>query len=461
MIRKFISPKAQTQIFHIGLDDTDSSEGMCTTFLTFNLVSRFLKDKNKTRLIDYPNLIRLNPNIPWKTRGNASLVLRIESELTMAEVFRMCKNMVDRFATSKHANAGLAIFEGEKIPDTVREFSRRALFKVQSLSEAISIMDKIGIRYYGLRKRQGLVGALAGIGNELKHDHTFELIAYRKSCKVKRSIDKSKIIKMDYKTRPSTYNSYDEENNRVLITPHGPDPVLLGIRGETPRAVKQAFDLILPLKNLLGYMIFRSNQGTGEHLQNVIDLSKLKAYTSGKLKGTVSTRPHIERGGHVFFELKNEQGRIPCAAYEPTGNFRMKVMSLSEGDLVEVGGGIRKKTSRHQSVLNLEYLIPRKLVSLWIEKNPICPKCFGKMNSEGRNQGFKCKKCAFTSKFISKSRTEVGRELTQNRLYLPDMKAHRHLTKPLQRYVHGKLQVEIGRTEQERLVRDWILTPKN
>ena len=30
--------------------------------------------------IDYPLLVRLNPNIPWKTRGNAAVCLRVISE---------------------------------------------------------------------------------------------------------------------------------------------------------------------------------------------------------------------------------------------------------------------------------------------------------------------------------------------------------------------------------------------
>jgi tRNA(Ile2)-agmatinylcytidine synthase len=431
----------ESRIFHIGIDDTDSEDGLCTTFLIFNLV-KYLQEckKKKTRLVDYPNLIRLNPNIPWKTRGNGALVLRIESELNCSDLFKICKKFVDRFSTNKKANAGLAILEGEKIPTEVLEYSRRALFSVQSLSRALSIMDDLRIGYYGRRAKQGLVGALAGIGNELKGDYTFELIAYRKNCRIKRNLDRSRIIEMDRRTRPYTFNSYDAENDRVLVMPHGRDPVLLGIRGETPRAVKRAFEMLLPVENLLGYMIFRSNQGTGEHLLNVIDLSSFKAYSSGKLNGTISTKPHFERGGHVFFLLRNEKGEIPCAAYEPTGRFRMKVMSLVVGDVIEVGGGVRKRTAKHQTVLNLEYFIPRKLAPSFIEFNPRCPKCYGRMSSQGRDQGFRCERCDFASRFVTKSKTEIHRELIENRLYLPDLKAHRHLTKPLQRHSHPMLQ---------------------
>ncbi len=431
---------------------------MCTTFLTYKLVEILLR-KSMTRLIDYPNLIRLNPNIPWKTRGNASLVLRLETELSRQTLFRICKSVIHRYATSERANAGLAIFEGAEVPDRVVEFSKGAMFTVQSLTEARSIMEKEGLSYYGLRAKQGLVGALAGIGNELKSDYTFELIAYRKNCSVRRTLDKSRIIGMDRDTRPLTFNCYDEENDRVLIMPHGPDPVLLGIRGETPRAVKEAFQMLLPLNNLLGYMIFRSNQGTGEHLQNELDLSSPKAYTSGKVNGIVSSLPRVEKGGHVYFNLRNEQGEIPCAAYEPTGKFRMNVLSLYLGDEIEVAGGIRKNTPKHPKILNLEYVIPLKLVSHWKEQNPKCPQCMGTMSSEGRNQGFQCKECGFKSKSVSKLKTRVERQLTEDRLYLPDLKAHRHLTKPLQRYIYEKSNSgNSAIARRGEFLENWILT---
>ena len=62
---------------HLGLDDTDSEEGMCTTYLITIILQKLLKEE--TIMLDYPNLIRLNPNIPWKTRGNAALCLRLKT----------------------------------------------------------------------------------------------------------------------------------------------------------------------------------------------------------------------------------------------------------------------------------------------------------------------------------------------------------------------------------------------
>jgi len=61
---------------HIGIDDTDSTRNGCTTYIAALLVEKI--EKLKARLIDYPNLIRLNPNVPWKTRGNGALCLRFK-----------------------------------------------------------------------------------------------------------------------------------------------------------------------------------------------------------------------------------------------------------------------------------------------------------------------------------------------------------------------------------------------
>src|SRR6266508_469541 len=61
-------------VLWIGVDDTDSLRGMCTTFLATELVRELTQEYD---LIGYPRLVRLNPNIPWKTRGNGAICLRV------------------------------------------------------------------------------------------------------------------------------------------------------------------------------------------------------------------------------------------------------------------------------------------------------------------------------------------------------------------------------------------------
>ena len=59
---------------YIGLDDTDSREGMCTTYLC-TLILRELR--GMALRVGLPRLIRLNPNIPYKTRGNGALCFEV------------------------------------------------------------------------------------------------------------------------------------------------------------------------------------------------------------------------------------------------------------------------------------------------------------------------------------------------------------------------------------------------
>ena len=66
------------ELLHIGIDDTDSLDGRCTAHLAYNIVRHILKNRLGD-FVDYPLLIRLNPNIPWKTRGNAAVCLRLRT----------------------------------------------------------------------------------------------------------------------------------------------------------------------------------------------------------------------------------------------------------------------------------------------------------------------------------------------------------------------------------------------
>ncbi len=64
-------------IIHIGFDDIDSPFGGCTTDFVSKLVIEWYK-RRYLEFIDYPNLIRLCPGVPWKTRGNGAVVLRLK-----------------------------------------------------------------------------------------------------------------------------------------------------------------------------------------------------------------------------------------------------------------------------------------------------------------------------------------------------------------------------------------------
>ena len=83
------------QVMHIGLDDTDSTKGGCTTYLAALLIEEL--EKLHVEFTDYPSLIRLNPNVPWKTRGNGALCLRFSYDAKYEEQIKeLALNLMGR-----------------------------------------------------------------------------------------------------------------------------------------------------------------------------------------------------------------------------------------------------------------------------------------------------------------------------------------------------------------------------
>ena len=341
-------------ILHIGIDDTDSPRGMCTTFLSYEIV-KFLK-KQEVQLLDYPSLIRFNPNIPWKTRGNGAVRLTIKTSNPQKIKNKIIKFVANYSDIKNGANPGLVFYQNEPIPTSFHKFSKLALWKLISRKKARQFISENKIDSFYLGNGQGLVGAIGAIGYKFS-DHTFELLCYRKKSQFgkKRIVSKDSVKKMQSITFPETYNSYDNKNDRVLITPHGPDPVFYGIRGETPNSVILASTIVNADEKLDGYMVFKSNQGTADHLKNELEISNLKPYSSGFLVGKVCNKPIIEQGGHVFFSIQINDKKIRCGVYKPT-KITKTAQCLIPGDRIRVGGGIRKASKNHARILNVEFL---------------------------------------------------------------------------------------------------------
>lgn len=418
----------ETSVLHIGFDDTDSRKGMCTTFLAYKVVE-YLK-KEKVKFLDYPYLIRFNPNIPWKTRGNGAVALKIKTKKPQLIKKNIIKYIQKYSAVNDGANPGLVFYEHKDIPENFAEFGKMALYRLVGRNEVKKFIQDNGLETYHLGNGQGLIGAIGAIGYDFR-DHTFELISYRdkENLGKKREILKDSVKKMQQLTFPKTFNSFDESKNRVLIAPHGPDPVLFGVRGEDPDTVIKGASLVKSNEKFCGYMVFRSNQGTGDHLQNELDVEDLKPFSSGYITGKISKKPQTVLGGHVFFSISKNGTTVKCAVYKPT---RLATIAekMMEGDSVKIGGGIRKSSKKHNQVLNVEFLEILDLQKHVIMVNPICKKCNKHMKSKGKNQGYQCPKCG--NKSMAKIKQEIPRQI-RKQFYLPVVSAHRHLTRPMQR----------------------------
>lgn len=146
--------------------------------------------------------------------------------------------------------------------------------------------------------------------------------------------------------------------------------------------------------------------------------------------GVVLVEPKIEKGGHVMFTITKDDVEIKCAVYKETG-ITKHAANLIVGDRVCVGGGIRKATSKHDRVLNVEFFQVLSLAKKLILVNPTCTKCKKNMKSKGKSQGFECIRCG--KKSPKKETNQVFRQI-KKQIYIPQVSAHRHLTRPQQRF---------------------------
>ena len=431
--------------FHIGIDDTDSDKGGCTTYTATVLFQELLTRGFKP--FDFPWLVRLNPNIPWKTRGNGALALHILVEQDrIEEVQRVAFDVVRKttVASSSGTDPALAFLKGQ-VQTPLREYSTRTLHDVLSIREARSVAAKSGAEVHTLDGVRGMIGALAAIGAALGSvEHTFEIIAYRvrKNLGSPRRIDHDSVRLMSAKYRAGTFNNLDPESGRVLVSPHGLDPVLMGIRGYSPQEVLDAFNEVHLREEVERVMIFRTNQGTDAHLGITRRAINLKPHQSGTLSGRVDDVPRVLRGGHVIFRLKDDSGFVDCAVYQPTGSLAMAARELLPGDIVRVSGGVRGLRNGRPT-LNVEKLEVLHLIDKIEHSNPGCSKCGARCESMGRGQGLRCKKCSLRNDSAMKISVRQQRQL-QPTVYIPPPRARRHLTMPDSRHrtLHATARVE-------------------
>src|SRR3989304_4758213 len=166
---------------YLGVDDTDSLRGMCTTFLATELVRAL----PKWDLIGFPRLVRLNPNIPWKTRGNGASCLRpgkgpgrgarggmIAGAAVWApepaappppseEVARIAAGVVERWSALEDPTTNPALVLLRKPPPPGLYW--RTVRDIVAKREGLRAIRGLGVRREGKNGR-GVIGAAAAAG---------------------------------------------------------------------------------------------------------------------------------------------------------------------------------------------------------------------------------------------------------------------------------------------------------
>ena len=362
-------------------------------------------------------LIRLNPNVTFKTRGNAAVMLDVDGDPERA--FSLACDLVEELAdqSCENTNPGVVVTESKPGPS----FYRKAVTNFCTIEEAVAILDSTGARYRGWKNRRGLIGATAAIASELP-DRTSEILVYREPERfgTSRSVDRQSLFEAEAATFPHTWDTVDTINDVVVCVPHTPDPVLFGIRGESPRWVMAARQMIE--SEVPGIeQIWVTNQGTDAHLL-AGTIGGLQEGLSYRVCGTVTDLPKTGTGGHVSFTIHDPTGDVRCMAYEPTKNFRLLVRGLIPGDEVIATGSFKKGS------INLEKLKVVSLARAAVIRPPVCTACSKRMTSDGKSKGWKCKKCG--ARADTPEEQEFQRALKTGWSEVPPT-ARRHLARPL------------------------------
>ena len=425
----------------VGVDDTDGPSGGCTTWVLSELLA--LAREFRLAPIGPPRLVRLNPNVPWKTRGNAALSVRLGRGLgpkrRVGAIGRRPLFEYERGGTLEDGERRafldaawrrvLAASPEEPGTDPALVIAPRrpspdlywkAVRDVVEVEEAKAALRTVGASWRTRGEERGLIGATASIAWPARRA-TWELIAYRSPERVgtHRSIDPESV--RDAQRRdPRLFLCHDPRTRRLLVAPHTACPILYGLRA-TDRTAPVRASRTIRSEPVDRWVVFRTNQGSGDHLL-ARHAEELGPYRSAIVTGVVAGLPRALRGGHVAFTLRDGAGSaLACIAFEPTKTLPRAAQQLHVGDRIEVWGGRSESPE-----LRLEGLRIVRLARAVVRSPPRCPDCRRATGSLGRGRGFRCPACRRTFPPEAAVERAASRELRVGVIH-PTPSARRHL----------------------------------
>ncbi|MEM0157345.1 MAG: tRNA(Ile)(2)-agmatinylcytidine synthase [Thermoplasmataceae archaeon] len=421
---------------YLAIDDTDSSKGMCTTFLLTEIIERSGLD-----VIGMPALVRLNPTIPFKTRGNGALrvnlghgegqVRRIgvsgnhiirafqhgSEAITEHDLIDMAEQVVREFAElqEENTNPGIVVSRME-LPE---EFYWRAVRDVLTVQDAEDFLRKNGAEYVRIKNGRGIIGSAAALSWKGTR-RTYELLAYRYPHPGQIPQDMKMSMASEADRIPGTFNNVDRNNRHAAIFPSEKTPVILGIRGRDPEALLgQGMNMVISWN--VGQdriLVYESNQGTDDHI--IENPEKLEDHHTYRITGRIISFPYSIRGSHYFCQVAWKESAVKIAAFEPTKEFRHTFSQLVPGDLITIYGSYMSGT------INVEKLELISRARLYGRINPECTGCHRPMKNHG-NGDYRCPTCGERQKVPHY--TVINRSLNEGHYDVPVI-ARRHLSRP-------------------------------
>jgi tRNA(Ile2)-agmatinylcytidine synthase len=429
----------------LGLDDTDSKSEGCTTYVAFEIVSRFSKI-----IHSFPRLVRLNPNLKYKTRGNGGLSMKIsyvdspsshrignyhgnpvyvnstnnecdikkEFELHKEHLISEFEGIVREFSVKDDLNTNPGIVLSRDGFD--EEIYRNALNREIKISDIKKLLECRSDAYRFMGNGRGLIGSVASISWKPKR-HTYELLNYKYPHASHVDDTVKHAIAEIAESFTSTFNNLEMEENKVCLFPVERTPVVYGIRGTSYEDLKTIQDEISSKfpefsKN---YMIFQSNQGTDDHILKLNPSEDLKELSSYELEGVVVGNPIRLRGGHLHATIKIPERTVDIIAFEPSKSFRDKVETLRRGDFIRVYGSYSAGSIK---IEKLELIFP---ANIFERTSPRCDLCNGKTLNVGSLK-YKCATCGNVQDPLY---IHINREIEEYKIE-PPVYSRRHLSMP-------------------------------
>ena len=406
----------------LGLDDTDSLAGGCTTAVFHDLLNG-LPDST---LIGTPRLVRLWPFAQRRTRGNAALGVELQSD----DVAGLIRHL-DAWWT-KH----IAPFAGEVLPSDVssREQSPASpgmvWFDVQPSPEIYTkaVREEVSLNVLPIPERSwgghGRIGATAAVAWKGKQC-TWEAIAWRMDgVDSPRCVDSSTVEVVD--AWPEIVFSRDPRRGTSLIAPRGRSPVLFGIRSTAKEAAEKASHLLIhseETETVRGWRVFQTNQASGDHLGDDWQL-EVRTVTVDP------TRKHAQ--------IITDGPNVLC--YAEGGPVNALARWVKEGDVIEVAGLIDQNQQLHAERLRVKSWVPRS------RQRPLCPDCSVRMKSMGAGQGIRCPKC---KRRQADDWVNIPCSPPSTSWVEPPVDARRHLARPLEWEDLGGLDENLPNDEEQ------------
>ena len=367
----------------LGIDDTDSLEGGCTTLVFHELLNALPCEHGE------PRLTRLWPFAAQRTRGNASLSVEIYCDDSIVEWLDGYWNenilpLKGKISESDHSerkqypsDPGMTLFQKQPDEDYYWEAVR-----------GNADFYNGGHQWGG----KGRIGAAASCAWRAKTS-TWEGIAWRLQ---ERYVSEDALKLVD--DIEGTFLCRDPRTKRGLISPRGPCPVMFGVRATTRDVANQATEILVQNSApTVGSRIFLTNQATGDHIDSI--------------RSSIVETKEILKGGHVIINGK-------LIAFSESGD----VNKLAQW--VEIGDEIDWMGLEYEYKFHLEAL---RITASNRNVRPLC-HCGTRMKSMGANQGVRCPKCKEKS---NENWTTENREPPISGWAQPPVDKRRHLAKSL------------------------------